>query len=321
MGNTTSQSDIKQENNQTIVNETVLNSLTQYINENMFDFKALNEQNCSSSSTQTQVINLTNITTTNDEGIVIKDNDFDQTVTLNIYCLSDQTIVNTVIQDIVNNVVSQMQKTFDNAVLSDLDAKIKQKTEGASLSFAPPPESNVNLDQIQNIKITNSVHQNITNMFKNVFATYFTIDNVQNCKTNLTQAQGFTLNNATTAKIVMTNNKFKQSQDIIRKCITSQNIASNVTNTIKNALTSNDIIKVDNSSATSSSSDVSQDTKAGDVFLNIGTAISGILASFGVVLSSYASLVCACACLCCCLLLIIGIIFMMMEDGENTETE
>lgn len=320
MGNTTSQSDIRQENNQLFINESVFTSLTEYINQNMFDFKAISEQNCDSDSTQTQVISISNVHATGT--VSASGNDLAQSALTKINCLSDQTVVNTVIQDIVNNLMTEMEKKFENSALSALDSKIKQKTEGASLSFAPPPESNVTLDQIQNITIKNYAQQHIANSFRNIFGAYFSINNVQKCKTNLIQQQVISVNNVRGHDVTSDNNKLSQSQTIVRDCIAKQNVAGNVTNGIKQALATKDVLQFDNKGNASGSSTTDQDTKAGDVFLNIGTAISNILSSFGFVLSSYASLVCACVCLVCCLLLCVGIIFMMMSgDGEGEETE
>ena len=318
MGATQSNSNIHQEQNQTVINQSTVNIVNQQLNSMVANAVIKDAQNCSAALGLSQNIELENISV---EGDIVINSNQTQQATVNFDCVQASTVRNEVANEMISQIMAQLETSTSADILNQLDTLADQKTS-SELGGSPFTQSSSNVEGIQNYVQVSQTNKNIENVVKNAIEVSFTSDTLKECINKVIASQNFKAKGLTSSKggAVLTINQ-DQAATMIASCIQNSDVGNQITNKVLGYL---DITTKDDSQTkieASNTASVTQSTTSkgiSDIISSVGDALAAMLAALGlsiagpfVLVSSLSSSFYLCCCCCCLILMLV----MMMGAG------
>jgi len=327
-GGSESKSKSKQKSKTNVVNQSDLNLLNSTMNNTIVNTVVRNVQVCSATAISKQNLVLANIHTTGD---IVIDTTQKQSTYLDFKCAQSADVRNDVIVNLTNQIMADIQNSYDNSVLNQFNAiaKADSKNEFGSV-LGKGSKSNSKTNQNSKVDISNESNQNLQNLVSNAVDASFTNENLSSCLAKVIATQNTILKDISGRNFKFTSNQ-EQAIQLFSKCVQSSGVSNKITNSLANALDLKVKADVKNTATNDFSSEATSESVGGGPIQAIGEAlakpIDALLSplnnllndlGFGNALSSLGSLaaplvgICGSSSLCCCIIIVIFILFQFL---------
>jgi len=325
-GGSSSSSKTKQKSKTNVVNQSSLNLLNSSINNTIVNTVVKNVQSCSAKAISKQNLVVANVHTTGD---IVIDTTQKQSTYLDFKCAQSSDVRNDVIAGLTNQIMADIQNSYDNNVLSQFDsiANSKSKNEfGSGGLFGGDSKSDSKIDQDNETDIKNSSYQNLQNLVENNVAANFTNENYANCLAKVISTQNTILKDISGRSFKFTSNQ-EQAIQLYSQCIQASGVSNQITSTLSNLLDLKVRTDVKNTATTNMTAKAESESVGGGLFQGIGEGlaapIDALLAPLNNLLSglglgalsgALSPLIglCGSCCACCCVLIIIFVLFQFI---------
>jgi len=324
-GGSDSSSKTKQKSKTNVVNQSSLNLLNSSINNTIVNTVVKNVQACSAKAISKQNLVVANVHTTGD---IVIDTTQKQTTYLDFKCAQSSDVRNDVIAGLTNQIMADIQNSYDNNVLSQFDsiANSKSKNEFGSGLFGGDSKSSSKIDQDNKTDINNSSYQNLQNLVENNVAANFTNENYANCLAKVISTQNTILKDISGRSFKFTSNQ-EQAIQLYSQCIQASGVSNQITSTLSNLLDLKVRTDVKNTATTSMTAKAESEAVGGGLFQGIGeglaapidallSPLNNLLSGLGLgalsgALSPLIGL-CGSSFVCCCILIVLIILFELI---------
>ncbi|ARF10249.1 hypothetical protein Hokovirus_1_128 [Hokovirus HKV1] len=312
MGGSESKASSSQKQKTSVTNKSKLNVMNENINKTIVKSIIKNSQECANKNKQAQIIKIDNVTTT---GGINFDFTQMQDSNVNFSCLQNVNVQSSIVTDITNSVLGQINNTYDTNVLQKFNSTLKANSKNGFLQM-PFNKSSSSTDSKQEskVKISNDINNNLKNIVKNLVNVSFNSETIATLVSKIYQSQKILLGNLQTGSEGVTiNANQEQTAKIVLKSVQDSGVASEVTSRLMNILdvqVKNDVGSSSDTSQTSSGTSTAENDGPLESLGNLLTApldalLSGLgLGSIGGAGASivYCSVSC-CICICCIIIL------------------
>lgn len=226
-------STVKLVNDTTVINNTQIDVLNESITDIIADTNISQAAQCGSTNIQNQTITFNNIISEGD--ITIGPINQYQNSSLDFSCTSTQDVRNNVSNDLFRDIRTSIYNSNTTEILARLNGQADSNIKKGLLpGFA---DSNADVENIVDWTVENSVYSEIDNVIKTSIQNNFTVNNLQQCNTNLVNSQGvhFTALQAN-GDITIHGITQTQSADTYSTCILEQNVANDMTTQITDVI-------------------------------------------------------------------------------------
>lgn len=304
MGGNQSSSAITQENNVTFVNKSTVEFMNQMINKTTSDTIVNQATSCGASSSTTLMALFSDIIAKGDINI---DNTLNNKVSVNISCVNSSTVGTEVGSQVSNDLTGQIATAFANlaqqAAQGQADALTKTSINPFDVLMRNSSDSNVK--QYNTASTTNDSKTVVSSMIKNITATTFTTNLMNELKASVVAQMAVTFKNLQAGGNVNITNLMNNTSEIIAQQVIQMNIGNQVTS--KLLQTFNVGVK------TEAQNTATQTAKAESTATTLSTGIAGIIDSifggvaniFGSIFGGYFGICCAILC-CCCIISVLS---------------
>jgi hypothetical protein len=325
-GGSESSSKTKQKSRTNVVNQSDLNLLNSSINNTIVNTVVRNVQSCSAKAISRQDLVVANVHTTGD---IVIDTTQKQTTYLDFKCAQSSDVRNEVIAGLTNQIMADIQNSYDNNVLSQFDAIANSKSKnefGSGGLFGGDSKSDSSTDQDSKIDINNSSYTNLQNIVENNVAANFTNENFANCLAKVASTQTTILKDISGRSFKFTSNQ-EQAIQLYSQCIQASGVSNQITSTLTNLLDMKVRMDVKNTATTTQTAKAESESVGGGLFQGIGeglakpieallSPLNNLLSGLGLGALSGALTpllgVAGASSICCCIIIIIILIFQFM---------
>ncbi len=308
-------STVNQKYNTTIINKSDIELLNKNVNNFIANTIVNQASNCGTNSTQSQTIDMSNMTIEADGSVNIGDIGQTQTSTISFDCVQLSSFQN----DIANGIMTQYTNALKNSYSTEALEKITAAADSsASTGFGSTgwvdTKSTTNVDyNFTNITDTNKKIQNI---IENAITNNLSLNDTQSCISQVLSNQKFTTA-GTTVKGTFTIGTIQQNQaaTLMSECVQSKNNANKITNAIASEIG----VQVDESNTVKKTTEMTSSAKSESTNVGFFQSIGqGISAMFSGLFSSPIGIICfiCCCCICCLLSIAAAVAAASVNDGE-----
>ena len=312
MGNTTSQANISQQNNQLFINKDYVKSVSEQINSQISNTLIKNAKACTADINNNQAITIKGFTTKGDFDFNTKQT---QAAALTFSCVQSTKVRNTAGSEIIANMTNSLQNTVNNEALAKLDQNAKNS---ASSSFGAigNVQTNTNVNAINNYKSVTENHKDIENVLKNIVQNNFTSENVSNCISQVNNNQTINLQEVNVGGKAVIAIDQNQAANVVSECVQRDDVGNSIMNAATSALGVNVEDKTTSKSVQESKSEVVSEAHQAGVLEGLQGILSGLLSGLTSIFSSPGGIILSIACCCVlCILIAVGGYFI----SENPE--
>lgn len=275
MGNTESQTSIKQVNDTLTVNQNSFNSSVKQLNKNISESTMNDAKSCSAKANSNQTITVTDFTTKNNFKFSAKQGS-DTAVMLT--CVQTDNVVQTAGSQMIANITDDIVNASDNQILQQLEAKAKSQAD-QQFGAIGQAKTSTNIDTTNISKTINQSAINIAKLVENVVENKFTKNTVSDCIASINTNQDIGFSNVTVGndtEIALEQNAVSEAMaDCIQKTEVSNNILNKVASELGVKIVNSNKNVTDQENRASSESSA----KSTGIFQSIGQMWSGIITS------------------------------------------
>jgi hypothetical protein len=311
MGNSSSSnSAITSEQDNTVINQSTINSVNELYNKAVVNMTVQTVQKCSSSLIQSQNITLSNLKIA---GNITFDIQQWQDALVDFSCVQKEAVK----QDVVNQMTSQIMQDLQSSTSTDVFSKLNDQAAAASktdFGSFPWAQSSSNSDVNQKIKnyISNQTTVNLQNVVSTSVYSNFTNLTESTCFAQIVQNQNITVQGVQGGGDLSFSANQKQSASMFAKCVQDMNVSNKIVNDVTTFLG----IKVKNDTQTTAESEATASSTAESTTLgplgSLADALSQLIPNFGLDISMLLP-VCASLSLCCCCIILILFAVMIIR--------
>ncbi|QKF94261.1 hypothetical protein QKU48_gp0803 [Fadolivirus algeromassiliense] len=318
MGGSSSTSRVHQESNTLIMNENDVKIVNQQLNEFVAKAVIKTASSCSANINQTAKISIRNLEAKGDIDLTTANK---QQAYLDFSCINVNTVRNQIANDMISQIMQSIENKSDTDVLNKLKAIADTKSEqgfGGNILPWGGSDSKSDVEQIQNYQQYTKNNTNIENIVKTAVEVGFTSESLSSCISTINQQAEYQAENLKAGgniKLIHTND---QGSQLFTSCLNQNDVGNEVTSRIMGAFD----IKTQSDTKTKVTTEMEGDATAysktsglDDVIRSIGDAFGnifgGLFAALGLGAlgplagpSSSSSSLSSCICVCCIILIV-----------------
>jgi hypothetical protein len=329
MGGSSSKSKVTQVNNNFVTNTENINVLNSFINSTIVNSTVNQVKQCSASLINNQTIKILGVKAGEDLNLYLAQ---DSTGFLNFTCAQNSKVLNSVIGDLTQNILSTLKTNIGADVLNKLDALAASKSTQDWGAFPwSSSKSKTDTSQEVNNTVINTTNKNLETVISNSVESNFTMSDFSSCLAKVIANQDIVAQDLTAGRNITLSADQKVSTDLFQNCIQSSDIANNITSAITGFLEiETDTVQSTELAQESHAESISKAEQTG-LFQGIGSMFNSIYSGlgnlFGGVLggvfgagtgSQYGPYVSSCSLCCCCLIIILIILYVVFGSfGEQ----
>ena len=337
MGGSSSETNVRQEQNTTIVNQNTLNVLNEQINSTIVSQTVENVQSCSAALINNQNLVFKGVKT--EGGDITITNIMNQEGMVDFSCVQNQDFHSDITASLVTDIMNTIQNNVDSDIMSQFDS-IAENTSDQEFGSLPwgGADSATNVEQIVNNNIENTTNRTLENVIQNSVETNFTYKLFSECIGTVTNNQNFIFENVETGGgAISLTNDISQSAQLLLSCTQGSNISNSITQNMVSALgvevvdtttTGTETVLATEATAQAKSAGIGSGisdaakgigTGVGTVIGSVGDAVGGLLSipALGTMAGPSSSI----SSVICCLSLILIIVFFVMSNKGDEGSE
>lgn len=305
-----SSSTVTQKYDTTVINKSDISLLNETINEFTTNTVVNQAANCSSTLTQSNIIEVSNVDAEGD--IIIEDVAQDNTGKVSFDCIQKSSFSNEIANGILTKYLDNLNTKYTTDALDKLNAQAASSSSSGFLSTgSASSDTEINTDY----KFTNitNTRKNIQNVVRNSIVNNLNLNDVQDCVNTLKAKNVIAIeNSATQGKILIRRIEQRNATDLLTKCIQEKNNSNKITG---NLITDLGLTVVDDAllkKSTEISSEASAVAAVTGPLQDLGSMFSGIFGS----LSGW---VIPCVICSICIVSVLGVValFVTQTAGES----
>lgn len=320
MGGSSSSSSTNQKYNTTYINQADTNLINTNVNNFVADTVVKQAKGCSASISQLQSIDISNIQAEKD--VTIGGAEQSQTAGITFDCVQVSDFQNEIGNGVLTKYMDAIENSFSTDALDKMEA-IAATAAQNNMGSTGGSKSNSNSNIDYKFTSKNTTRTNIENVIKNSISNNLTMENVQNCISQIHNSQFIKLSDitSTTGSVKIGVLSQEQGAEMMTSCM--QN--SSDTNKITTGITSELGLTLDNTNSQKKSTEITTTATSEATNKGVGDAMSQFLAGLADLISSlfsgmyapFAIAVVVCMIL-CCIISVAAIAFQGMSgNGES----
>jgi hypothetical protein len=297
MGNTTSDVNITNTNNQLFTNKNYVNTVSENLNTQISNNIINDAKLCSAAINNNQEITINGFSTAGNFNFSADQN---QTAALTFSCIQSTTVRNNTGSEIIAQMTNALQNNVNNEALAQLDTNAKNSAT-SDFGAIGNTQAKTNVNTINNYNSVTENHKDIENVVKNVVENNFSSETIQNCTNQANNNQNINLQNITVGGNTAIAINQTQAASVIAECIQKSEVGNSIVNNAATQLG----VKVEDTTLASSS----QSSKSVSDTSSTAKGLSDLFSSPGVIIG----IVLACICSFC----IVAIVVKMRSGGKT----
>lgn len=306
MGNTTSDTNITQQNNQLYVNKNSLKAVSEQINQQIANTLIKNAKSCSADINNNQTIMIKGFTTKGDFNFSTQQK---EQAGITFSCVQPNTVRNNAGSEIISQMMNDLNNNASNTAFEKMDTAA-QATAQAGWGAIGNVQTNTNTNTINNYQSVTENHKDIENVVKNVVENNFTSESISSCISQANDDQNINLQEVNVGGQTVIAIQQDQAANVVMECIQENNIGNAIVNNAANSLGLKVSDETFSKITQENKSAVSAESGMTGVFQDL---FSGLSSMFGSLLIPFIG----CSCVLCVFILVIG--YFLTSVGNNPE--
>jgi hypothetical protein len=209
-GKSSSESNITNEVNTLINNQTTINHLTETSNEVVTNTTMEQAKSCEASVLMGQTVLIENVRAHGD--IVIGEVNQTQDAMVTLTCVQSSDIKKAATANIASAVMAEIESKDKTDVLSQIENELSQTSATSGDSMGGQASTSSNVNNITNTEINTSTNINLTNILRNRVENNLKTDDIQQCISKLSNSQDIRYRNIESTAGSVTFKAMSQSQ-------------------------------------------------------------------------------------------------------------